>query len=50
MEMQIWSIRRGIGCVGGEAKEGEIEEMGMRCDKTENRGHNEVEGLGEGIS
>ena len=31
-------------CWRKEAKEGEIQEMGMRCDKIENRGHNEVGG------
>ena len=45
MERWIWSIRGGIERVGGERwKEEEIEERGMRCDKTENRGHNEVGG------
>ena len=31
-------------CWRREEKEGEIEEMGMRCDKAYNRGHNEVGG------
>ena len=31
-------------CWRRELKKGEIEEMGMRCDKTENMGHNEVGG------
>ena len=45
MERWIWIIRGGIGCVEGERqKEGEIEERGMRCDKTENKVHNEVGG------
>ena len=29
-------------CWRREAKEGEIEELRMGCDKTYNRGHNEV--------
>ena len=31
-------------CCRREANEGDIEEMEMRCDKLENRGHNEVGG------
>ena len=31
-------------CWRREAKEGEIEEMGMRCNKIDNMGHNEVGG------
>ena len=31
-------------CWRREVKEGEIEEMGMRCDDTYNRDHNEVGG------
>ena len=29
-------------CQRREAKEAEIEDIGMRCDKIENMGHNEV--------
>ena len=43
--MWIWITRGGIGCVGGERhKEEEIKERGMRCDKIETMGHNEVGG------
>ena len=31
-------------CWRREVKEGEIEEMGTRCDEAYNRGHNEVGG------
>ena len=31
-------------CWRREAKEGEIEEMGMRCGKRKNMGHNELRG------
>ena len=31
-------------CWSREVKEEGIEEMGMRCDKSDNRGHNEVGG------
>ena len=31
-------------CWRREENEGGIREMGMRCDKTNNRGHNEVGG------
>ena len=31
-------------CWRRDPKEGEIEEMGMRYDKTENRGHKELGG------
>ena len=37
-------------CWRREAEGGEIEERGMRCDKTKNMGHNEVGGCDEGKS